>query len=169
MIAHGGRGRTGELPRVTSPPDVLSILLMRRLLASCLGLLLLTLGPVYPYIHLAAVPHYLCPEHGVFERAHVHAARITNGLPERAQESASRSDAPDTPPTPGSPSDSHETCTLASLTLASALSSHQTQPLSLRPAPQPSTWHSTLAPRKISKRWLLSLAPKASPPNADLA
>ena len=140
---------------------------MRRLLASCLGVFLLALGPVYPYVHLAMEPHYLCPEHGVFERSDAHSrwSRPATGPRGRLGETASSNDAPDSDPRPGSPGDSHETCTLANLTLASALPAFWVQPTSMYPAPRPAARRSRRAPREIPRRWLLSVAPKASPPH----
>ena len=125
-------------------PDRMTRLLeMRRFLASALMLLVLVAGPVYPYIHLAAVPHRYCPRHHTFEKV---ASTPPDRAPNREKD------------------ESHDKCPIAALVLvpfASNLDPH------FSAGPCAGIQDRAIAPdlfRRPSIIGLLAVAPKQSPP-----
>jgi len=122
---------------------------MRRIFVQAFGLALLLAGPIYPYLHLATVPHRYCQVHHTFERIHPHKGPL------------GESDDKDTP------DDDHEQCWLAAL-VCSAMDrpTNQTQVGALTQVVtiQPESIYSLAATRNL----LLRQAPKGSPPPAFL-
>ncbi|MCD6498075.1 MAG: hypothetical protein J7M25_07200 [Deltaproteobacteria bacterium] len=122
---------------------------MRRIFVQIFGLALLLEGPIYPYLHLATVPHRYCQVHHTFERIHPHKGPLGN------------SDDKDTP------DDDHEQCWLAALVCSSIdRPTNQAQVTVL-------TQVGTIQPEFVcnpaaSRNLLLRQAPKGSPPPSFL-
>ncbi len=140
---------------------------MPRRIVSILGFLLLSVGPIFPYYHLASRPHHLCPRHGIFESGPAghphHSTPDPEGLPETGS-SAGRGAMPGPKPPPSDDPDPHRPCTLASLTLGQALASSDAPATIGAPVDVETRQPSYTASLPSGRQIVLSVAPKASPP-----
>jgi len=123
---------------------------MLRLLPQVVACLVLAMGPIAPYFHLAAVPHHYCMEHHAFEE--------DRGSGDDEDERRRRS-----PTDPGAPNHGHERCFIVDIahhpvdrSMVLTVSLHD---LPLQHAPK-----LTGQFPKLRDQEPIRLAPKTSPP-----
>ena len=164
--SHGTERPSLPSPPLQDPAAVLSSEPMPRRIVSIIGFLLLSVGPIFPYYHLASRPHHLCPRHGIFESGpagHSHPSSLADEIPKTGA-SAARGGTPGSTPPPSDDPDPHRPCTLANLTLGQALASADEPAANGAPLDVETQQASYTASMPAGRHTVLSVAPKASPP-----